>query len=232
MALYSQGKTPCNFLIVTILQNLSSAFYPHFTDSKLKKGLTLGHMFQSLLYYCRTIITGRSDDKVPTFANLALYNSNVAWFILQYLSQMGARGCCVMAGTTKHRCQVWAVFLLSLLQHNPDTQAYVGPSLVFYHRPMAGWWWKHFQLRLQCKGRKTSSLRAAPEQSCCWPAEVSWMPLPAPYRSVELKSAPWKHTTCAGGALQFGLTLCLSADKHSPVPVTTCRCTGKDSQWL
>lgn len=111
----------------------------------------------------------------------------------------------------------------------PRHAGLVGPSLVFYHWPMARWWWKNFQLRLQCTGRKTSSLCAAPEQSCCWPAEISWMQLLAPYETVELRSAPWKHNTCADGALQFGLILPLCVGEHSPVPAATCRSQGKRS---
>lgn len=140
---------------------------------------------------------------------------------------MEGRVCCMMADTTEHRCQVWTVFFPVTVATQPRHAGLVGPSFVFYHRPMARWRWKNFQLRLQCTGRKTSSLRAAPEQSCCWPAEISWMQLLAPCETVELRSAPWKHNPCADGALQFGLILPLWAGKHSPVPAVTCRCTEK-----
>lgn len=113
---------------------------------------------------------------------------------------MGGRVCCVMAD---HQAQVSSLSCIShiTVSRQPRHAGLMGPSLVFYHRPTARWWWKNFQLRLQYAGRKTSPLCAAPEQSCCWPAETSWMQFLAPYEIVELRSAPWKHGACADGAL-------------------------------
>lgn len=65
----------------------------------------------------------------------------------------------------------------SAVATQPRHAGLAGPSLVFYHRPMARGLGKNFQLRLQCTSRKTSSLHAAPEQSRCWPAEISWTQL-------------------------------------------------------
>lgn len=138
-----------------------------------------------------------------------------------------------MADTTKAQVSGLSCVSPIAVATQPRRAGVVGPSLVFYHRPMAKLWWgKNFQLRLQCTSRKTSSLNAAPEQSCCWPAEISWTQLLASYETVELRSAPWKHRACADGALQFGLTLPLCADKHSPVPAATCGCTEKKRQLL
>ena len=128
---------------------------------------------------------------------------------------------------------------LSYISHiavatSPRHAGLVGPSLVFYHWPMARRWWKSFQLWLQrlwvAQAGKLDH-RVLLQSS---PAAAQWK---SPGHNCQLLTStqswevpPWKHSACADGALQFGFTPPLCADKHNPVPAALCRCTEKERQ--